>query len=82
MRKGNAMIRQISRNEAEHLIAGQSVVSTVIKQSARNLCVKFIRPDKSALLVIYNLKKHKKSYFILSQGALASGPLRPLTPAG
>ncbi|MBN2417560.1 hypothetical protein JXO52_17115 [bacterium] len=76
------MIRQITRNEAERLIAGQSVISTDIRHSPGNLSVKFTRSDKSALLVIYNLRKHKKTYFILSSGTLPHGSLQKLASAG
>lgn len=82
MRKGNAMIKQITRNEAEAVFAGEPVVSATIKQSPRNLSVKFIRSDQSALLIIYNVKKHKKSYFLLSGGAVPAGSLRELASSG
>ena len=57
-------MKQITRNEASHLLRKFGVIDTKIERVKNVLIVCTSLPNDLSLLVKYDVKKHHKSYFI------------------
>jgi hypothetical protein len=56
-------LQPITREQAEHFIEHSDVVDTQVEQSGKELKVIFNLSDKRSVMVIYDNRDHKESFF-------------------
>lgn len=57
-------MKKITRTQAEQLMLKHKVVKTNVKKDKRELCVFFTLSNDTSFLVKYDIKKHRKSYYM------------------
>jgi hypothetical protein len=56
-------LQPITREQAEHFFEHFEVLNTQVEQSEKELRVIFNLSDKRSVMVIYNNRDHKESFF-------------------
>jgi hypothetical protein len=70
-------MRQISRDEAEKLFLGSSVINTEIKQDNHELRVIITLSSRQSCHVTYNFESREKTYQLEDITVLNSNPSSP-----